>query len=43
MANVDAHELAHRLVDELRDLWIHIESDSPLDKYPGMHFIYCCS
>lgn len=35
MAQVDAQEVASRLVDEQRDLWIHLESDSPLEKYPG--------
>lgn len=36
MAQVDAQEVADRLVDEQRDLWIHIDSSTPMEKYPGM-------
>lgn len=35
MSQLDAKEVFTRLEDEDRDLWIHIEADTPLVKYPG--------
>jgi len=35
MAQLDAKEVSDRLEGEDRDLWVHIEADAPLEKYPG--------
>jgi hypothetical protein len=40
MAQLDAKEVSDRLEGENRDLWVHIEADTPLEKYPGrLHFL----
>jgi len=35
MDQIDAQNLSERLQWEQQDYWLHIESSSPLDKYPG--------
>ena len=35
MSQLDAKEVSDRLEGEDRDLWVHIEADTPLEKYPG--------
>ncbi|KAF2843700.1 hypothetical protein M501DRAFT_924957 [Patellaria atrata CBS 101060] len=37
MNSLDADALAERLKGEMRDYWLHIEADSPLEKYPAKH------
>jgi Xaa-Pro dipeptidase len=35
MEVLDATRLAERLKWEAKEYWVHLEAESPLDKYPG--------
>ncbi|KAF1984009.1 hypothetical protein K402DRAFT_360242 [Aulographum hederae CBS 113979] len=35
MANLDIQQVADRLGGEARDYWIHVQSQSPMEKYPA--------
>jgi len=35
MAEIDMQDLAQRLEGEARHLWIHIETEGRMEKYPG--------
>ena len=37
MEVLDATSLAERLKWEAKEYWLHLEAESPLDKYPGKH------
>jgi Xaa-Pro dipeptidase len=39
MDGFDATELAERLNGEQQDYWVHVEAESPLEKYPGQSSI----
>jgi Xaa-Pro dipeptidase len=37
MEVLDATTLAERLKWEAKEYWLHLEAETPLDKYPGKH------
>lgn len=43
MEVLDATRLAERLKWEAKEYWVHLEAESPLDKYPGKAGALCDS
>jgi Xaa-Pro dipeptidase len=37
MEVLDASNLAERLKWEAKEYWLHLEAETPLEKYPGEH------